>query len=121
MGLKDQIKRLEQQAVQMSARELCSHLPPIINWADGSIENESTHDCGKPRLRIVVGYSDGSDQRMQDGALGTFEELRKECGDVPPEEAARIIADHFPLTPETRAELFERVGREGHEHTQQAR
>ncbi len=120
MGLKEQIKKLEIQAVQMSERELCPHLPPVIYWADGSIENDTPHDCGKPRLRITVGYSDGSDRRTQSAALETFEVLRKECGDVPPEERSEIVADRFPLTTETRAALLERVRREGHELTQQA-
>ena len=109
MGLKEQVKRLEQQATQMSGRELCPHLPSIICWADGSVENDTPHDCGKPRLRIVVGYSDGSDQRTQSGALDTFEKLRMKCPDVAPEKAAQIITEEFPITQETRAALLERV------------
>jgi hypothetical protein len=110
MGLKEQIKKLEIQAVQMSERDLCPHLPPVIYWADGSIENDAPHDCGKPRLIISVGYSDGSDQRVQQGALDTFDGVRRECPDVAAEDAAQIIASRYPLTPETRAELFERAG-----------
>jgi hypothetical protein len=33
MGLKEHVKRLEVQAVQMSERELCPHLPLVIHKA----------------------------------------------------------------------------------------
>jgi hypothetical protein len=117
MNLRLQVKRLEQQAVQMSERELCPHLPPVIHRADGSIENDALHDCGKPRLTITVGYSDGSDQRTQDSALETFDLLRREYSDILPQQVAERIMRCFTLTPETRAALLERVRAESHEHT----
>lgn len=93
----------------MSERELCPHLPPMIHWPDGSVENESAHDCGKPRLNITIGYSDDSDQRMQNAVLDLFEEYRRKSADIPAETIAQWCEEDFSLTPETRAKLLERA------------
>ena len=103
MGLKETLKRLEQKA--MPGKELCPHLPALIEHADGSIENESTHDCGRARLRIVVGFTDGSDARTQHAAHDTLAKIR-ECCELPVDEAAELVAARFPITT---AELLERA------------
>ena len=114
MRLKQQVERLELRTAQMSKRELCPHLPAEIHYPDGSFEGEVLHEhnCGKPRLRIMVSYSDGSDRRTQDAAIEAFNDIRRECRELPPEECAKIVAERFPLLPETRAALRERVSRD---------
>ena len=109
MHLMQQVKQLEVRARQMSERELCPHLPPIIRWADGSSENESPHACGKPRLVISITLSDGTDQRTQNVAFDLFQQYRTEFGYIPPETLLGWCEEFLPLTPETRAVLRERV------------
>lgn len=110
MGLREQVKRLETQAAQMSERELCPHLPPVIHWADGSVENDAPHDCGKPRLVITVGYSDGSDKRMQNVLLDLCDDHHRKYPDVPSEMLVGWLdEDGYRLAPETRAAILERA------------
>jgi hypothetical protein len=105
VGLKEIVKRLEQQA--NATKVLCPHLLPLIHHADGSIENESTHDCGRPRLEIIVSYSDGSDPRMKKAAHDAFAEIRREFGDLPPSLCAESVCRAFGnVTP---SELLERA------------
>ena len=112
MSLKQQVEGLELQTAQMSERELCPHLPPVIHHADGSTENEATHECGKPRLTITVGYSDRSDRRAQNALLDLFEEWRRKRPDVPSEILVEWINEDCSPTPETRAALRKRVSRD---------
>lgn len=109
MGLREKIKRLEEQASELDGRELCPHAPPIIQWPDGIIENESAHECGKPRLTITIGYSDGSDRRTQMAALSTYDDARARFGDLTPEWLAGMIMKTFPVTEETRRVLYEKT------------
>jgi hypothetical protein len=103
MGLKEIVKRLEQMA--NSTKELCPHLPPLIEHADGTTENASTHDCGLPRLRIVAGYTDDSDERMRRAAHDTFAKIRARF-DIEPEQCAEIVAEQFHIPAR---ELLERA------------
>ncbi|HAF13097.1 MAG TPA: hypothetical protein DHU55_02790 [Blastocatellia bacterium] len=108
MDLKTQVKRLEIRARQMSGRKLCSHMPPIIRWPNGTVENGETHKCAKPRLVISLCYSDGTAPRTQQAAIDHFEEelLR---GKIPPDMLLELIVENYPLTPETHAALLEKV------------
>ena len=105
MSLKNQVKRLEMEAESRSGREVCQHMPALIEWPDGSIEHEGEHQCGKPRLRIIIGYTDGNDERTQQNAVEAFEDSRRENPDVAPAETLSILKEYFPLTPETEAKL----------------
>lgn len=104
MGLKETVKRLEQRAGV--SKELCPHLPPVILYPDGSTENAEAHDCGRPRLRLCVTYTDDSDKQMQDAAHRTFAKVRAKCSELTPEVCAEIVAREFGITP---AELLERA------------
>lgn len=75
MGMRETLRRLEARVTSMNDRELCPHLPPLIHWADGSTENDSLHTCGRPRLVIWIGYSDGSDKRTEQAARTAREQL----------------------------------------------
>ena len=112
MHLMHQVKQLEARAQQMSERELCPHLPPVIHHADGTVENELPHDCGLPRLVITVSYSDRSDRRAQNVLLDLFEEWRRKRPDVPPEMLVEWINEDCSPTQETQATLRERVSRD---------
>ncbi len=103
MGLKETIKRLEQQT--SATKQLCSHLPPLIEHADGTTENESTHICGLPRLRIAVGYTDDSDERMRRAAHDAFAKIRARF-DIEPGRCAEIVSEEFHIPAR---ELLERA------------
>jgi hypothetical protein len=109
MNLKNQVKRLEMEAENRSERDFCQHEPPMIQWPDGSIENESIHQCSKPRLQIFIGYSDNSDARTQQGAVDCFERLRTKFPSVESSEILSIIKETWPLMAETEAKLQERA------------
>ena len=109
MGLREQIKRLEQRAKQLSERELCPHKPPVIYWPDDTTENDEPHQCGRPRLIITIVYEDGSDRLTQNRAIVAFEHLRDTNRDIPPETIIEIIAERTPLLPETRRRLDEKA------------
>lgn len=93
MGVKETLKRLEQQAG--AEKELCQHLPPLIERADGTVENESTHNCGRPRLVVTLRYSDGSDKRTLTTAHRAFAKLRQEFSDIPEVVIAERVSKHF--------------------------
>ncbi len=95
MSLQNRIGRLEQQAREDA--NVCPHLPPLIQHADGRLENESSHSCGRPRLVITVSYSDGSDQRTQKAARAACLEIQRKFG-LENQQAAEIIAEHFPVS-----------------------
>ena len=117
MNLRSQVKSLETRARQQAERELCPHLPQVIHWADGSVENDAPHECGRPRLKILVGYTADSDRRMQNALLDLFDEHRRKYPDVPPEMLVGWVNEDCSPTPETRAALLERIRAESHEHT----
>jgi len=103
MNLETRIKRLEQE--MSVGKDLCPHLPPLIEHADGTTENESTHVCGLPRLRIVVGYTDDSDERMRRAAHDAFAKIRARF-DVEPGRCAEIVSEEFHIPAR---ELLERA------------
>jgi hypothetical protein len=109
MNLQNRIERLEQEA-HTNGKELCRHLPPIIHWPDGRIENESAHVCGLPRLVFIVRYSDGSDEAGRRAPLKAFDNIRARLPEIPAAKVAEIVANEFELTPEKSRPLLEHAG-----------
>jgi hypothetical protein len=109
MNLKNRIEQLEQEA-HSDGKELCRHLPPIIHWPDGHVDNESMHACGLPRLVFIVRYSDGSDEVGRRAPLQAFDKIRARFPEIPAARVAEIVIGEFCLTPENSSGLLERVG-----------
>ncbi len=106
MNLQTRVEKLEQEA-HGDGKELCQHLPPIIYWPDGRVENESPHDCGVPRLVFIVRYSDGSDEVGRRAPLKAFDNIRARFPEIPAARAAEIVIGEFCLTPENSRPLLE--------------
>ncbi len=108
MSIKNRIERIEEEA--NAGKELCRHLPPVIHWPDGRVENESPHACDSPRLVIMLGYSDGSDGRTERAAVQTYDGIRCRLPELSAAEAAEIVAREFQLIPQARRALLEHAG-----------
>jgi hypothetical protein len=109
MNIKTRVEKLEQEA-HGDGKELCQHLPPIIRWPDGRIENESNHACAAPRLIISLRYSDGSDEAGRRAPLQAFDNIRARLPEIPAAKVAEIVANEFELTPEKSRSLLEHAG-----------
>ena len=105
MNLQNRIERLEQEA-HTNGKELCRHLPPVIHWPDGRVENESPHDCGTPRLVFMVRYSDGSDEAGSRAPLQAFDNIRARLPEIPAAKVAEIVINEFCPTPENKRALL---------------
>jgi len=106
MNIKTRVEKLEQEA-HGDGKELCQHLPPIIRWPDGRIENESNHACAAPRLIISLRYSDGSDEASARATLDAFDKIHARFPDLPAAKVAEIVANEFCPTPENKRALVE--------------
>jgi hypothetical protein len=109
VNIKNRIERLEEEA-RAGGKELCQHLPPVIYWPDGRVENESTHACDAPRLTVTLGYSDASDERTRLAAVDALDRIGARFPEMPVEVVAEIVAREFQLTPEARHRLMASAG-----------
>ena len=109
MNIKTRVEKLEQEA-HGDGKELCQHLPPIIHWPDGRIENESPHDCSVPRLVLMVRYSDGSDEASAGATLDAFDKIRARLPELSAAHTAEIVINEFCPTPENKRALLAHAG-----------
>ena len=102
MALDALLKRIERRVFALGAEGFCQHYPPLILYPDGTNEIEvPLHDCGRPRLKIVVSFANGSDrastQRRLHAAREALAQVSARFPSAPTEYLRERTAAHFGL------------------------
>lgn len=90
------IKNLEKRAKKLT--DFCDHFPPEIYELSGEVLNEfPDHDCGKPRLQIMVGLKNRPFPRLIEEARADFDASRTLFPGIVESERRKTIATAFGI------------------------
>ncbi|MDQ3472427.1 MAG: hypothetical protein M3447_01690 [Acidobacteriota bacterium] len=98
MGIRETLRRIEVKAEMLSSDDFCSHFGPLVFLPDGSAEIEHPeHDCGRPRLRIVVTFANRPCRRSIIDAVALIKDGQTQLAGVSEAQLIEWAAEDFEL------------------------